>query len=73
MICMLSRESLWSFSFCTGHYDMIYIYIYIYARGCTFYGFLYESFYDDEAYMMMLLTYIIDHMLFVIADFTTHG
>ena len=54
---------------------MTYIFIYIfYACGCTFYGFICESFYDDvkcNAYMMYFYTcvcvlYMIMHDVMVV-------
>ena len=47
----------------------IYIYIYIYARGCTFYGFICESFYGEMKcnayvvyfYMCVYALYMIMH------------
>ena len=50
LLCIFNRESICGFSFCTRHIlDMrfIYLYIYFYAHGCAFYGFICDSFYDD--------------------------
>ena len=54
MIYMIKREILWSFSFCTEHYDMIYMHVE--SPFYIFYGFLWVSFYDDS--YMMYMTYL---------------